>query len=938
MRHRLVLGPLLAAAVTAAPTADAVEAPAPRVEGGALAWSPVDARTINVHRGDGSYLESLPGSATRWTAPAPGRYFLVGADGGDWRGWERSDTVEVRGAGDPGAGGPGVADLRASVYSSTALELFWRPGAGAVRFEVRRDGALVARTDGRSRFEDGLAPGTGYRYEVVALDRDGRRGPPARVDIRTAGGAGSSPANPFEPVDPVEPTPTPTEPAPTGPAAPGAPRALRRDVYSGRSAELFWDAPAAGPVARYEILRNGRAIGESTGRSFFDPGLYPGVTWAYAVRAVDGRGRISAPATLRFTTDGAPVDPGVPALPAAPAPAPPSNLRVVAADDDSLELAWVPGEGDANGRYAVYRDGARAGTTAATRFAVDGLLSGTAYRFAVRALGPEGAPDAGPIDVDALDFPAARGVARAVGITGGPSAVDLSPGGGVLPADCLVASGTGLRFCFTPGTRELLAVRGDGTTWWRFAVPGEPSTNDVRHLAWTRGTLVLVANVRNASGERAWEMSTFAPRGAFRNTFALDAPAGRSIDADDPGALVARGGRHGLLVAAPLRDDPPGAGGGTDAAASDTASGTSGAAGADVAALRYDVSTGRVAAFRPLPAPAGLPLAFTRGSGEGRDTFGVEAGGALFTLEERLLDDGTGVPAPTPGARHSVRELVAGWLDAEAVAGLRLGGQLPLPADARVLDTVVDPAGRVVTRTLECPGGGRAAELSPPGRAFVLWHYRFDACVIGDRRLSGETRATSAYGGARLGGSTDSASAFTDFGVRWANGDEVRASGERTGRDSFGFGRDGPCGTVTGSNGDDDFAFVRTRFGGLSADLDALRGTASVDERETQVRDADGRFACAGISTRTGRATARVRADVLGGVPGDASRDVSIVDGRGAGGAATSEAVQSIVLDDGAFQRDAPRSLANGTVTSEVGGAGGATAGTFVDRWRFDRP
>ena len=73
--------------------AAALPAPEPTVEGNTLVWQAVDALTINVHTGSGEYLESIPGTATQWVSRYPGDYYLVSADHGDWRDWDRSETL-----------------------------------------------------------------------------------------------------------------------------------------------------------------------------------------------------------------------------------------------------------------------------------------------------------------------------------------------------------------------------------------------------------------------------------------------------------------------------------------------------------------------------------------------------------------------------------------------------------------------------------------------------------------------------------------------------------------------------------------------------------------------------------------------------------------------------------------------------------------------------
>lgn len=62
-----------------------------------------------------------------------------------------------------------LAGLRGTVYSATALELFWdRPGV-MHRYRVERDGRLLAVTEGVSFFDDGLTPNTRYQYRVTAV-------------------------------------------------------------------------------------------------------------------------------------------------------------------------------------------------------------------------------------------------------------------------------------------------------------------------------------------------------------------------------------------------------------------------------------------------------------------------------------------------------------------------------------------------------------------------------------------------------------------------------------------------------------------------------------------------------------------------------------------------------------------------------------------------
>lgn len=207
----------------------------------------------------------------------------------------------------PTAGAPTApAGLRSTAYSGTAGEIAWtRPSAPGLRYEVRRDGAILKVTDGVSYYDGALSPGRDYRYDVVAIDRDGRRSAAASVALRSQGTApaGERP-NPFAPVSPTAPAPTtPTAPVAPTPApvasAPAAPSGLRGELYSARAAEIFWQRPSTLGL-RYEVSRDGQALKVTDGVSYFDNALPGGTSVDYAVVAVDAQGRRSTPATVRL--------------------------------------------------------------------------------------------------------------------------------------------------------------------------------------------------------------------------------------------------------------------------------------------------------------------------------------------------------------------------------------------------------------------------------------------------------------------------------------------------------------------------------------------------------------------------------------------------------------------------------------------------------------
>jgi len=178
-------------------SAMAVDAPQPVGNGAVLSWPAVNAITINVHNENGDFLASLPGNSTRWQAPRTGRYFLVGADHGNWQGWGRSALVTatvpssdssglVQSSGSSSVNAqsstgaiedyiPMVPEnFRISVYSDSALELFWDHASDHLTHEVsyevtQNDESIAEFHTGSSLFIDGLNPGQSYVFRLEAV-------------------------------------------------------------------------------------------------------------------------------------------------------------------------------------------------------------------------------------------------------------------------------------------------------------------------------------------------------------------------------------------------------------------------------------------------------------------------------------------------------------------------------------------------------------------------------------------------------------------------------------------------------------------------------------------------------------------------------------------------------------------------------------------------
>lgn len=79
-------------------------------------------------------------------------------------------------------------DLRANVYSPTAAGIGWaRAEVRGMQYEVRRDGVVVAITDGISHVAEDLSPGHLYRYVIVAIDSENARSPASVIGVQTPG-------------------------------------------------------------------------------------------------------------------------------------------------------------------------------------------------------------------------------------------------------------------------------------------------------------------------------------------------------------------------------------------------------------------------------------------------------------------------------------------------------------------------------------------------------------------------------------------------------------------------------------------------------------------------------------------------------------------------------------------------------------------------------
>jgi fibronectin type 3 domain-containing protein len=225
-------------------------------------------------------------------------------------------------------------------------------GSGVTRYDVYRDGALIASTVATTYTDDAALPDGVYAYAIRAADVAGNVSTPSlSASIR---------------IDRVEPA------APTGLAVP-TPTKLPHLTWTQAS-----DAATGGSgIGEYRIYRNGVRVGIVAVADFQDTTVALDDVYGYTVTAVDGAGNESTPsaaATVLFDHT--------------PAPAP-SGLNGPTPAQAKPDLSWASGGPDALSGFAfyeIYRDGGVIATTTSPAFTDTGLLTNGSYIYTVRSV------------------------------------------------------------------------------------------------------------------------------------------------------------------------------------------------------------------------------------------------------------------------------------------------------------------------------------------------------------------------------------------------------------------------------------------------------------------------------------------------------------------------------------------------------------------------
>jgi len=244
-------------------------------------------------------------------------------------------------------------NLRSTNKTDTTVTLQWdasTDNVGIAGYDIYNGETLTGSTTGETNFTvSGLEIATPFIFTVKAKDEAG---------------------NTSQSSDPITVTTIDSIP-------PTIPSNFSLINKTDSTVNILWDASTDNVgVIGYEIYRDGTKIGTSTEASYTDTDLISGITYEYALKAMDKEGNLSELSkVLSVTTDDI------------LAPSAPSDLEVTEnITGTSIELAWNPSTDNVGvTEYEVYIDGNIIGTTENTTFNVERLQMVTTYLFLVKA-------------------------------------------------------------------------------------------------------------------------------------------------------------------------------------------------------------------------------------------------------------------------------------------------------------------------------------------------------------------------------------------------------------------------------------------------------------------------------------------------------------------------------------------------------------------------
>ena len=289
-----------------------------------------------------------------------------------------SITVMVKNADTTAPSAPGKVTV--SAVNATTVKLTWAEStdsgsnaSGVARYNVVRNGAVIAQTTSTSYTDSTASANTKYTYLVQAVDGAGNTSKnSSSKKITTPKSSGSTPGDK---------------------QAPAAPSNLSATATSATQVNLSWSASTdqgGSGLAGYNVYRNGKSSQLNgsllTTTTYGDGTVTAGTSYSYQVEAVDGAGNKSAKATVSVKTSGT-----APQKDTSP-PTAPSNLAATAISPTRIDLSWTAATDNvAVATYIVRRSGTDIATIGPVASYSDTIVkAATNYKYKVRALDAAG--------------------------------------------------------------------------------------------------------------------------------------------------------------------------------------------------------------------------------------------------------------------------------------------------------------------------------------------------------------------------------------------------------------------------------------------------------------------------------------------------------------------------------------------------------------------
>jgi fibronectin type 3 domain-containing protein len=288
----------------------------------------------------------------------------------DQAGNAATTTVTVKVSNSDTAPPPAPTGLSGTATSPTAIKLTWSasvdsgPNAsGVTKYNVLRNGVVVAQPTGTSYTDTTATANTAYSYTVQAVD-----------------GAGNVSAS-------SNTTTVTTPPAPDS-TPPTTPTGLTATATSASQVNLTWKASTdsgGSGIAGYNVYRGSTKLNSTpiTATSYGDGTVTAGSTYSYTVEAVDGAGNKSAQSSAATAT--------TPAAPDTTDPSTPTNLQAKAVSVSEVDLNWnasTDSGGSGLAGYNIYRDRIKINQDIVTdtSYKDTAVRSRTSYRYRVEAV------------------------------------------------------------------------------------------------------------------------------------------------------------------------------------------------------------------------------------------------------------------------------------------------------------------------------------------------------------------------------------------------------------------------------------------------------------------------------------------------------------------------------------------------------------------------